>query len=142
MGQYIVKLKEHYLIWSSTVDAPISEGMNLHDLKDWIREEYGRQGMEQLPARLARVEAKGTSSKGDDDALDTIWLNRAGPDEKPLTIVGIYRHYCLGEEIQDEWIVAGRVMGGDERTGLTYEAVTAGWEVEPSESIDYPGKPL
>lgn len=128
MGQCIVKLKEYYLIWSSIVDAPISEGMSLPDLKDWIREEYGREGLDALPARLARVEAKGTSAMDDDDALDTIWLNRAGPDERPLTILGIYRHYCLGEEIQDAWIVPGRMMGGEDDDGLTYEAVTAGWE--------------
>lgn len=131
MGQYIIKLKEHYLIWSSIVDAPLTYGMNLQELEELIQDEYGAQGMSNLPTRLERVEKKGTSSMQDDSAVDTIWLNRAGPNESTLTIEGIYRHYCLGEPVQDEWIVPGRVIGGNEDDdGPTYEAVTAGWPME------------
>lgn len=129
MGQYIVKLKEHYLIWSEIVDAPLSSGMTLAELKRWIRGSYGSEGMRQLPARLERVERKGTSSLRDESAVSSIWLNRAGPNESTLTIEGIYRHYCLNEPMRDEWIVPGRVIGGDEDDdGPTYEAVVAGWD--------------
>lgn len=129
MGEFIVKLRDHYLVWSTIVDAPITDGGTLDELKQWIREEYGNRGMETLPERLARVEAKGTSSLRDNSAESAIWLNRAGPNESTLTIVGIYRHYCLGEPIKDEWIVPGRVIGGDDDDdGLTYEAVLVGWD--------------
>lgn len=132
MGEFIVKLREHYLVWSTIIDAPITNGGTLEELKAWIREEYGTRGMEQLPERLARVEAKGTSSHRDNSAESAIWLNRAGPNESTLTIEGIYRHYCLDEPVKNEWIVPGRVMGGEDDDGLTYEAVTAGWHPEGS----------
>lgn len=135
MGQFIVKLREHYLVWSTIVDAPITNGMNEKQLTRWMRSRYGSEGIKELPERLARVEAKGTSAMNEESAESTIWLNRAGPDESTLTIVGIYHHYCLGEPIKDEWIVPGRVIGGDEDDdGLTYDAVLAGWDNEPAAS--------
>ena len=126
MGQYIVKLKDRYLIWSSVVDAPLCTCDTLDDLTTWIRQTSGTEGLRELPARMARVEAKGTSSLGDDSAVDTIWLNRAGPDESTLTIEGIYRHFCLDEPIKDEWIVPRELVMDDEYD--TYGAVVAGWE--------------
>lgn len=133
MGRFIVKLREHYLEWSTIVDAPITYGMTLDELKEYIRDEYGNEGMEQLPARLERLEAKGTSALHEQSAESAIWLNRAGPDESTLTMMGIYRHYCLDEPVQDEWIVPGRVIGDDDDDdGLTYEAVLAGWEPQTS----------
>ena len=126
MGQFIVKLKEHYLIWSTIADAPLTYGMTRDELTEWTRDEYGKKGLEELPARLARVDAKGTSAHREESAVSTIWLNRAGPNESCLTIEGIYRHYCLEEPVQDEWIVKGRVMGEEE--GPSYEDVVKGWE--------------
>lgn len=129
MGQYIVKLGEHYLVWSSIVDAPITNGLSLVQLKRWIRTRYGTEGLNELPSRLERVEAHGTSAHGDKSAIDTIWLNRAGPDESILTIVGIYRHYCLGEPAQDEWIVP-HPLNEDGEPDDDYDlhgAVTMGW---------------
>lgn len=129
MGQHIVKLKEYYLVWSSIVDAPITDGMTLKQLKRWMRSEYGVQGMRGLDEKIKRADEMGTSSRGDSSAVSRIWLNRAGPKESTLTIEGIYRHYCLKEDIQPEWIVPGRVIGGDDDDdGPTYAAVTAGWE--------------
>lgn len=131
MGQFIVKLKEHYLIWSSIVDAPISNGMNLKQLKRWIRREYGQRGIDELPARLERVEQKGTSAMGDDSAVSTIWLNRAGPEESRLMIEGIYRHYCLGESVRDEWIVRDPdddLKDDEESTGFDlHGAIVGNW---------------
>lgn len=40
--------------------------------------------MANLERMLTTAEAKGTSSLEDENADDTIWLNRAGPGEKPL----------------------------------------------------------
>lgn len=127
MGQYIVKLKEYYLIWSSIVDAPLCICDSVADVTDYIREEYGCEGVRNLPPRLARVEAKGTSSLGEESAISTIWLNRAGPNESTLTIEGIYRHYCLDEPLQDAWIIPRDVVLDDSTDDTLYDMVTAGW---------------
>jgi hypothetical protein len=84
MGNPIVKLGGKYLVWSTIVDAPVSYGMTLAELETYVREEDGRRGVDELGRRLQRVAEKGTSSFDDKDADDTIWLNRAGPDETPL----------------------------------------------------------
>lgn len=129
MGQFIVKLRDSYLVWSTIVDAPLTDGGTLDDLREWIGDEYGARGLAELPARLKRVEEKGTSALSEESAVSTIWLNRAGPNESTLTIEGIYRHFCLGEAMRDEWIVPGRVIGGDDDDeGPQYEAIVAGWE--------------
>lgn len=113
MGQFIVKLKDHYLIWSTIVDAPIAHASTLEGLKRWVRREYGQRGIDELPARLERVARKGTSSLSDESALSTIWPNRAGPKESCLMVEGIYRHYCLGEPIRNEWIVPRGLVEDD-----------------------------
>lgn len=84
MGRYIVKLADRYLEWSSIVDAPVSYGMTLDELRAHVKDEQGNDGLRDLPRRLERVDAKGTSAHEDDSADDTIWLNRAGPAETIL----------------------------------------------------------
>lgn len=120
MSRAIVKLKGHYLIWSSIVDAPIVTCDTLEELETFTLQESGESGLRELPERLKRVEARGTSANRD-SAIDTIWFNRAGPNEQCLTIEGIYRHYCLNEPIRNEWIVST-----DEHS--MYGLVVAGWE--------------
>ncbi len=85
MGNPIVKLEGKYLVWSTVCDAPVTPGMTLGELEEYVRFRYGQQGLADLPARLARVEAKGTSSMDDSSAEETIWLNRAGADETCLS---------------------------------------------------------
>lgn len=84
MGQFIVRLEGKYIVWSTIVDAPVVYGCTLAQLKAYIRIEFGERGLSELDDRLARVEAKGTSAIDDEDADDTMWLNRAGPAEDPL----------------------------------------------------------
>jgi len=84
MGNAIVFLEGHYLEWSSIVDAPVSYWMTRSELEETVRREYGNEGLRALRGRLERVDAKGTSAFRDEDADDTIWLNRAGPKEAPL----------------------------------------------------------
>lgn len=99
MGRPIVKLvdasgKPWYLEWSTVVDAPVTNGMSLEDLHQHIQNEYGRQGILELPARLARVEATGTSSIG--GTLDgLISCNRAGPNETELSLEELIAEYCV-----------------------------------------------
>jgi hypothetical protein len=97
MGAFIIKLsddRDYYLIWSSVVDAPVSEGLSLEELRIWYKEEYGNHGMRDLDERLERVKSKGTSSKIHNSAEDTISCNRAGVDGTELTVQQIIDYYC------------------------------------------------
>lgn len=100
MPRYIVKLKNHYLEYSTIVDAPVTWGMPLEEFKKYYQQEYGLDGMRSLPERLERVEAKGTSSQLDDSAEDCLSCNRAGPDETELTVDEIYQAYCLRQPVR------------------------------------------
>jgi len=105
MGRYIIKLHGYYLEWSTVVDAPVTFGMSPDEFRQHYRDEYGRQGAQDLEDRLARVETKGTSSRVDPDLTSCIDNNRAGPDGACLTADEIYRAYCLREPIRDGWRV-------------------------------------
>jgi len=104
MGKFIVKLGEHYLEWSTVVDAPVTFGMSLAEFKEYYRWENGERGMKELVARLERVEKKGTSSFTDVDAEDTISINRAGPNETELTRHEIHQAYCLRKPVKGGWL--------------------------------------
>lgn len=82
MARPIVKLEGRYFVFSSVVDAPITEPMTEAELRDWIRAEHGAEGLRTLPHRLERVERVGTSEMGAREAADTLSCNRAGEDEK------------------------------------------------------------
>jgi RNase P/RNase MRP subunit POP5 len=94
MGRYIIKIRDQYLEWSTIVDAPVTYGMTLQELREYIKEEYGNEGLEELPQRLERVEKTGTSAHGG-DLEGTLLCNRAGLDETELTEDEIYDVYCL-----------------------------------------------
>lgn len=85
MSELIIKLEGHYLYWSTCSDSFASFGMALDELREDYREQFGARGIIELEGRLARVESKGTSSIRGESAEDTIWLNRAGPGEMPLS---------------------------------------------------------
>jgi hypothetical protein len=93
MGQFIVKLEGRYLIWSGIVDAPITMGMTLEQLTEYVREESGRVGLERLPGRLERVERTGTSAMNHGNVIDTVWLNRAGARESCMTLEQLIDYY-------------------------------------------------
>lgn len=85
--------KDYYLEWSSIVDAPVTNGMDLESFKRYYHNKYGRREFEELPERLARVEASGVSSHiGNLD--DLIVYNRAGDNEEVLTKKQIIEKYC------------------------------------------------
>lgn len=93
MGHSIIKIKDKYLIWSTVVDAPITYGMTLGELKDYIRAKYGEEGLRQLPPRLVRVEETDTSSLGF-SLSKLISCNRAGEGETHLPLAKLYKEYC------------------------------------------------
>ena len=93
MGRFIIKIKDRYFEWSTVVDAPITNGMRLGELHDYIKDEYGKRGLESLGERLQRVETSGTSCLVDDTMEETIRENHAGPNGESLTAEQIYEHY-------------------------------------------------
>jgi hypothetical protein len=103
MPKYIVKLNDYYFEYSTIVDAPVTFGMSLVEFLEYYKEEYGREGMRHLQARMKFVESKGTSSLINDSAINTLTCNRAGPNESELTIDELYKAYCLREPIRNGW---------------------------------------
>jgi hypothetical protein len=100
MGRAIVKIKDKYLEWSSIVDAPLTWGMTLDELKEYIKAEYGSNGLLDLKNRLSRIEEKGTSYIDCCSVEDVISFNRAGPYETDLTKEQLYTAYCERKEIK------------------------------------------
>lgn len=102
MPSYIIRMQRgddvRYLEWSSIVDAPVTYGMTLDEFREHYRERYGTDGLRLLPDRLARVEAKGTSSHVHDSLADHLIVNRAGPGETELTEAEIWDAYCAEDE--------------------------------------------
>lgn len=95
MSRAIVKIKDKYFIWSSIVDAPITYGLTLDQLKEWHKEEYGRSV--DIEERLERVEKYGTSLQRFTNVEKLIRLNRAGDNEEQLTLDEIYEKYSFPE---------------------------------------------
>ncbi len=97
MPSFIIRTphaRRPYLEYSTIVDAPITWGMSLDELHQHIKDKYGSEGLRELPARLVRVEAKGTSAHDDASADDTIVCNRAGLRETELTMAQLVDFYC------------------------------------------------
>lgn len=84
MGRCICKLDGMYFEWSSIVDAPVTRGMTLEQLREHIRFREGQIGIDALPARLERVELTGTSMQGYASVTETVCTNRAGFGETNL----------------------------------------------------------
>jgi len=93
MPRYIIKIKDRYFEWSTVVDAPITYGMTEDELRVYIKNEYGTDGLSRLPERLARVATKGCSSCVQSLA-HLVEYNRAGPNETCLTEQEIYARYA------------------------------------------------
>lgn len=92
MPRIIIKLENKYLEWSTVVDAPVTYGMSLKEFKEYYKEEYGSNGMEDLPRRLQRVNKTGSSSMTE-SLGNLIAVNRAGENERRLTKKGIIKKY-------------------------------------------------
>lgn len=98
MPRFICKITDKeqswYLEWSTVVDAPVTFGMSLEEFKEYYKDEYGRQGMQDLDKRLERVEEKGTSSMMHSSVSELISWNRAGKDGSILTKQQLIDVYC------------------------------------------------
>ncbi len=86
MGQYIMHHEGRFFMWSTVVDAPVTNPMIRAEFDAYYLAEYGRDGMRNGYAeRMDRVMATGTSCiRGDFDSV--VYPNRMGDDEACLTI--------------------------------------------------------
>lgn len=80
MSHLIVKFGERFMTWSTVCDAPLTPLMTLPELKRHLFEEEGYRALEDLPARLKRVEKFGTSSTMGTTKDDLLSNNQCGPD--------------------------------------------------------------
>lgn len=98
VAKFTHESQDFYLMWSTGLDAPVTDGMSLDELKDHYREEYGNVGAGHLPRILKLVEQNGIASrlKNLEGYLE---INRAGKNESHLTKEQIIRKYCLLEEV-------------------------------------------
>lgn len=106
MPRFICKLSEGdktwYLEWSTIIDAPLTHGMPLDEFREYYCGEYSEEGMRGLDERMARVEAKGTSSHDYSSAEELMRGNRAGPKEESLTMAEIIEEYCKKKHPAEE----------------------------------------
>ena len=68
--------------------------MTLDELREYIKEEHGNDGLRDLPARLERVEKTGTSARMHNSLADTLSCNRAGEGEKNITEDEIWERFA------------------------------------------------
>lgn len=92
MGRCIVKIKDRYFLWSTVVDAPISYGMDKHDIKMFLLRSINYITAEIIDISLERADENGCSFP--QESLEEILMcNRAGDDETELTAEEIYDKY-------------------------------------------------
>ena len=97
----ILKLNDYYLLWSTVSDSPVTWGLPLDEFKVYYECEYGNTGMDELPARLERVDRTGTSAFGQ-TADEVILKNRAGHKEAHLSRDELIDWYCVKRMMPQE----------------------------------------
>lgn len=98
-----VDQRDYYLEWSTITDTPVTYGQSLEKFKEYYREEYGRSGMKDLEARLARVEQNGVSGYLPFDNLASYFsCNRAAPFQKNASFEDILEIYCRNQKSENE----------------------------------------
>ena len=91
--QCIIHHEGAYNIYSSISDGPVFDtAITIEELTKWIAAERGRQGVANLPARLERAHETGSSAIPY-DLVDTVFANRAGPDETELSLVDFVERF-------------------------------------------------
>lgn len=85
MADWIIHHEGAFNIWSTIADAPrFVSAITREQLTEIVRKEFGSDGLEKLPYRLARVLSTGCSSAFGATLDDCIAVNRAGPEEARL----------------------------------------------------------
>jgi len=87
--------KRYFLLWSTVVDAPVSDGMELDQFKNYMKALYGTEGWPDLDKSIERAIENGNSfhTPYDKTFEDFIKGNRAGQDEEELTLKQLIKFY-------------------------------------------------
>lgn len=93
MGRCLIKIKDLYFEWSTVVDAPVTYGMTLEELKTYVKEKRGTEGLAELPSELENIERQGTSCYTNYTLKELLHHNAAGENEKSISINAIYERY-------------------------------------------------
>lgn len=93
MSRFFVKLIKNdiplYLVWSTVVDSPVSDGMPLEQFREYFLKSRGQDYTEYFEENIIRAD------KNYEENLERIdAFNRAGGDEEQLTIEEIIEFYC------------------------------------------------
>lgn len=96
MGRFLVHHDGKFLEWSTVVDAPVTFGMSPSELRAYVRDRYGSEGVETLDDRMARAVAHGTSCRAPAYSFDDIVEgNRAGANETELSRAELVKFYFI-----------------------------------------------
>ena len=105
MARTIVKMNDKYFLYSTIVDAPISDAMTREKMAAYLLVEYVRVYMQEIEEVLQRTDSKGTSSVYANSAEDTLAANRAGPNEEELTPEGLWKYFFEDADFDPSWVV-------------------------------------
>ena len=96
MPRFVCQYNGVWFEWTTVADAPATFGMTKEEFIEYYADEYGRRDTgSTMEERMARAEAKGTSSMMDSSLEDLISSNRAGYRENYLTLPEIERIYLI-----------------------------------------------
>lgn len=103
MPTYIIHKDGVYNLYSSVVDACyFVSGLTLAQLEAWYLEEYGINGMGDLPDRLERAHKKGTSCQLSEGLQRFLNCNRAGENEANLPYEEFVARFLTIRDKNDE----------------------------------------
>lgn len=101
MPSFIIHKDGAYNFYTTVSDgACYEEALTLKQVHEVIKEEYGNEGLNQLPERLKRAQKTGCSGRGWslDDCIED---NRSGPNEEHMTREDFIRKYLtLRDELR------------------------------------------
>ncbi len=99
MPRCILKLGEdQYLEWSTVVDAPTTYICTREEMKNFLIKQDANKINIEVEERLLRADTNGTSFiSGDSTVQSVISANRAGDNEKHLTLKQIKEKYTYKE---------------------------------------------
>lgn len=99
MAQIILHKDGAYNIYSTIMDAPLFESaLSLLQLKEYIKDEFGEDGLRNLYRRLERAHEIGCSAYDASDLEDCLCCNRAGKNEKTLSYKEFIKKYLTLEK--------------------------------------------
>ena len=98
MSRCTIKIKDKYFHWSTVVDAPITDGMNLEDFRNWYKNEYSSYYNEKLFDKMIDTLTKYPAANGNGNPIantidEAISFNHAGKNGLYLTAEQIYEQY-------------------------------------------------